>query len=235
MHNDSAKMNAKNAAEPNAMGFVELSPSEAEDQLGTLAGGMSSISLPPGHVRVRQSGKIAKYVAYAKNFLLQAIPLSSAAGSNHHTSRQEHRCVIISGTGPAVTMAVSVAEILKRSFTKESVLSSDLSSHESEAKHILQKSAPNADRLDRLRLHQLNYISMQSTSLTYEPLEEGLEKVQVDKTEPHIQIRLAWNKEDLDGWKDKMKDRSVRVSASVGHLNGYQAPGCTAGCQWLKI
>ena len=75
---------------------------------------------------------------------------------------------------------------------------------------------------------------MQTTSLVYEPLEEGLDPVHVEKTEPLIEIRLAWSKAALTDAGASLRKAQQHQDVAETYMNGYQPPGCSAGCDWLR-
>ena len=190
----------------------------------------SSGVAPPGHVRVRRSGKMKNYVAYAAKVL---------RGARDSGSGTETPCrVVITGSGSALNLAVSVAEILKRTFAQEFLSQRRDAVDEGSAmpsKLPLSSSTPFSAHTAPpcSPLHQLNRISMQTTSLIYEPIEEGLDTVHVEKTEPHIEIRLAWTKAALIEGECLMREPHQKQHNATLFMNGYQPPGCSAGCEWL--
>ena len=199
--------------------------STSSTSTSTLA--MGAAILPPGYVRVRKSGKMANYVAYASN-VLRAAHRAVHASSSDVAPTVPCRVVIL-GAGPAINMAISIAEILKRIFANEFARDASAYSHRDNGGRSTHPS--------HSFLHQLNKISMQSSALVYTPLEEGLDSVHVNKNEPLIEIRLAWTKDDLitvDG--SLISNQTAQLIGPAGEvtLNGYQPPGCTAGCEWLQ-
>ena len=100
---------------------------------------------------------------------------------------------------------------------------------------ILKRKYTGNEKQDSAVLHQLNRISLLHHKPTGGPEIEGGASVYTtkDRSEPHIEIRLAWTKAAL------MSDSETAALASDDEvsapLNGYQAPGCSGGCEWLSL
>ena len=94
--------------------FISLQSSSSATSAPKLpfsASGPGSTERPtPGRIRVRRSGKMKNYIAYAARILREA----KANSTNIVPQR-----VIITGEGSGLSMAVSVAEILKRMFADD--------------------------------------------------------------------------------------------------------------------
>ena len=156
------------------------------------------------------------YIAYAAKILREA----KANSTNIVPQR-----VIITGEGSGLSMAVSVAEILKRMFADDLRLE-----HPGTNCENISSSSSSPPTVGS-PLHQLNSISMQSTSLVYEPLEEGLDPVHVNKVEPRIEIRLAWT---IAALTDE-DEASGKDNRTLRRGNSHQWLSAARLFSWLSV